>query len=39
MRTKIEFFEEINNTSDVQAQYEYELDRAEWAWLQESEGE
>jgi hypothetical protein len=38
MSTKIEFFDEINNTSDEQAQYQYELDRAEAAWLQESEG-
>ena len=39
MRTKIEFFEEINNTSDMQAEYEEQQDRAEWAWAQESEGE
>ena len=38
MSTKMQFFEEINNTSDVQAEYEYEQDREEWAELQESEG-
>lgn len=38
MSTKMQFFDEINNTPDEQAEYEYEQDRAEWAWVQESEG-
>lgn len=38
MSTKMQFFEEINNTSAEQAEYEYEQDRAEWAWKLESEG-
>jgi hypothetical protein len=39
MSTKMQFFEEINNTPDEQGAYQYELDRAECAWLQESEAE
>ena len=38
MSTKMQFFEEINNTPEEQGEYEYEQDRAEWAELQESEG-
>lgn len=39
MSTKMQFFDEINNTPDEQGEHEYQLDRAEWAWLQEQESE